>query len=108
MRFMLLFRGLAAAPRATDEQTADYNQRWAAWMGDLTQRGALLSGAPFQPGGSLVTGTEVSGLELERVDIGGFALIEAEDEEAAVEIAKSAPHAALGGTTIVRPLIAVG
>jgi hypothetical protein len=108
MRFMLLFRGLAAAPEAEDEQTAEYNARWASWMGGLAERGALLSGAPFGPGGSVVTGVEVSRLELERVDIGGFALIEAESEGAAVEIAKSAPHAVLGGTTVVRPLIAVG
>jgi len=105
---MLLFRGLAAAPRATDEQTVAYNQRWAAWMGDLAKGGALLSGAPLQARGSVVTGTEVSDLQLERVDLGGFALIEADSEQAAVEIAKSAPHAALGGTTIVRPLIPVG
>jgi hypothetical protein len=35
-------------------------------------------------------------------------LIEARDDADAIETAKQAPHMALGGTTIVRPLIAIG
>jgi hypothetical protein len=77
-------------------------------MGGLAARGALVAGAPFQAGGKVVAAEAVDELQLDRVDIGGFALIEAEDEPAAIEIARGAPHIALGGTTIVRPLVAVG
>jgi hypothetical protein len=51
---MLLFLGIAAQPEATDEQTADYNRQWGAWMGDLARDGALISSAPLQAQGSVV------------------------------------------------------
>jgi hypothetical protein len=102
---MLLFLGLAAAPETTDAQTADYNQRWGAWMGALAAKGALVAGGPFQPHGSLVSSDGVAELRLERVDIGGFVVIEVDSDEAANEIAGSTPHVELGGETIVRPLV---
>jgi len=108
MRYMLLFVGLAAAPEASDEQTTDYNRRWGEWMGGLASRNALVAGAPFQANGKVVSTDSVSELELERVDIGGFALIDVGDDAEAIESARSAPHMALGGTTIVRRVIAVG
>jgi len=46
-------------------------------------------------------------LQLQEVDIGGSLLINAESLEDAVEIAQQAPHMALGGTTIVRPCMAL-
>jgi hypothetical protein len=52
----------------------------------------------------VVTADEVRDLELERVDIGGFVLIDVDSYEQAIEIATQAPHIALGGTTIVREL----
>lgn len=108
MQYMLLFRGLAANPQATDQRTADYNRQWGQWMADLAKSHALLAGAPFHASGKVITGAEVADLELEPVDTGGFAMIEVDSEQAALEIAKTAPHAALGGTTIVRPVVAVG
>jgi hypothetical protein len=108
MRYMLLFLGLAARPESTDEQTADYNRLWGEWMGALANRGVLLSGAPLEARGSLVSAQATEDLLLERVDVGGFALIDAENEATAIEVARQAPHMALGGRTIVRPLIAMG
>jgi hypothetical protein len=107
MRYMLLFRGLAAAPHATDEQTLDYNRQWGEWIGRLASRDALVASAPFQPRGAVVASDSVRELELAPIDIGGFALIEATEDEA-VEIAGQAPHIALGGTTVVRPVVDLG
>ena len=45
-------------------------------------------------------------LVLDRVDIGGYALVTADSIEDAAEFARQAPHTALGGSTIVRPLMA--
>jgi hypothetical protein len=104
---MLLFVGLAAAPKASDDQTADYNRQWAEWTGGLASRDALVAATPFQASGQLVSADSVRELELAQVDIGGFALIEATDDDEAVKIARQAPHIALGGTTIVRPLLDV-
>jgi hypothetical protein len=75
-------------------------------MGSLADRSALIAGTPFEARGSVVTAAALRDLELEPVDIGGFALIEAESDDEAIETARRAPHVALGGTTIVRPLIA--
>jgi hypothetical protein len=108
VRFMLLFVGLAAAPESTDQQTADYNRQWGEWMGSLAASGSLEAGAPFQPSGSVVSSSGVEALELQRMDIGGFALIEADSEQLAVAAANRAPHTALGGRTIIRPLIELG
>jgi hypothetical protein len=105
LRYALLFQGLAAAPAATDEQTVDYNQRWVNWMGELAKAGVLVAGGPFEPRGSVVTAARIDELELQRVDIGGFLLIDADDDDAANAIARAAPHVALGGSTIVRPVI---
>jgi hypothetical protein len=105
LRYALLFRGLAAAPTATDEQTIDYNKRWADWMAELAKAGVLIAGGPFEPRGKVVAAERIDELELQRVDVGGFLLIDADDEQAANAIARAAPHVELGGSTIVRPLI---
>jgi hypothetical protein len=49
----------------------------------------------------------VTDLQLQQEDIGGYLLIRAESMDEAVEIARQAPHMALGGTTIVRPCLEV-
>jgi hypothetical protein len=107
-KYMLLFVGMAARPDATDATTEDYNQRWMQWIGGLAQRGALESGAPFEPTGKRVEADSTADLELDTVDIGGYMLIEAADLDEAAALAREAPHMALGGSTIVRPCVAVG
>jgi hypothetical protein len=102
MRYLLLFEGLAARPDASDAETVDYNRQWGEWMR------AAGDGAPLEPRGKVVSSGAVEELQLATVDIGGFALVEVDDEAAAVELARKAPHVALGGRTIVRPVIAVG
>jgi len=106
--FMMLYVGLAARPTAEDNQTRDYNERWGSYMGELAAAGALESGAPFAADGKLVGRESVEPLELGEVDIGGYAIINAESLDAAVELAKRAPHIELGGTTIIRPCVPVG
>jgi hypothetical protein len=103
--FMMLYVGLAAQPSAGDEGTQDYNQQWSDYMRELATAGALESGSPFAPGGMTVRRNSVVSTELANIDVGGYALVRAESLDAAVEIAKRAPHIALGGTTIVRPCI---
>jgi hypothetical protein len=106
--FMMLFLGLAAAPGAEDQVTHDYNKQWGEYLAGLASAGSLESGAPFAPSGETVTRDSVSPVELQPLDIGGYALITAASLEEAVRIAKRAPHIALGGTTIVRPCFSGG
>ncbi|HEV3232920.1 MAG TPA: YciI family protein [Candidatus Dormibacteraeota bacterium] len=103
MKFLMLFMGLAGQPDATDDQTVAYNARWGEYMGSLAQGGKLVSGLPLQSSGKVVTRDGVGDLELKPVDIGGYQIIEAATVDEAIEIARGAPHVALGGTTVVRP-----
>jgi hypothetical protein len=104
--YLLLFVGLAAPTAASDAQTAEYTEKWGRWMGDLAAAGDLVSGAPLESRGMVVERDAVSELELDRVDIGGYAVIRAASDDQAVAAAGQAPHIALGGTTIVRPIMA--
>lgn len=106
-KFVLLFVGRTAAPEAADAVTRDYNQRWIAWMRDLGGRGLMEAGLPMEPTGREVSRDGVTDYRAADVDIGGLLIVRAEDLDQAVEIARSAPHVALGGSTIVRPAIEV-
>jgi hypothetical protein len=105
-QFMLLFVGLAAPVQADDALTQAYEEKWADWMGGLAREGALSSGGPFLASGKRVDRDATADLALDTVDIGGYALIDVASIEDAVEIAQRAPHTALGGSTIVRPIMA--
>jgi hypothetical protein len=102
-KFMLFFVGLAVQPGDRSPQTQEYMQGWGEWIAGLARKGVVESGLPFEWGGKVVQKDSVSDLHLQPVDIGGYMLIKAESLDEAVEIARQAPHMALGGTTIVRP-----
>ena len=108
--YMLLFVGKGAPQEVAedDHQTAAFVTSWVDWMADLGKHGKLKAGGPFLPEGKEITGAEVAELALQPVDIGAFALIDTESYDEAVGIAKTAPHMALGGTTIVRPCVGRG
>jgi hypothetical protein len=106
--YLLLFVGRPAAPDATDEQTADYNRQWGAYMAGLGQSGRLRGGAPLEPSGKVVAAAGATDLELADMDVGGYCIVEADSLDAAIEVAGAAPHIALGGTTIVRQCLPVG
>jgi hypothetical protein len=107
-QFVLLFVGRQSQPDATDPQTADYNRQWGEYMAGLAESGALVSGAPLEGTGKVVSAEGATDLALEDVDIGGYLLVDVDSLDVATEIAAGAPHIALGGTTIVRPCLPVG
>jgi YCII-related domain len=104
----MLTIGRTAQPDATDSQTQDYNRQWAAYLGPLVHEGVIESAAPLEARGKVVDSDSISDLDLKEIDIGGYAIVRAESLAAAVEIARHAPHIALGGQTIVRRCIAIG
>jgi hypothetical protein len=106
--YVLLFVGRTAPADASDPVTADYFQQWSDYMGGLAQSGTLRGGAPFEGSGKTVGRDGVTDLEIKDIDFGGYMVVEADSIDAASEIAKGAPHIALGGTTIVRPCQDVG
>ena len=106
--FMLIFRG--GDPRGdSPELMQKHMQRWFTWFDGLTQSGVYKGqGAPLEPGGKVVRGsrkTVSDGPYAEAKDlVGGYAVVEAKDLAAAVEIAQGCPIYEKDGVVEVRPV----
>jgi hypothetical protein len=108
-KFLYLFRGgidnnANASPEAMQAQM----QKWAQWMGKLSQDGAMLSGEPLQPSGKKVAGkgkvvTDGPFAEAKEM-VGGYLMVHAKDIDHAVEISKGCPIFDVGGSVEVRPI----
>jgi hypothetical protein len=107
-KFVLLFVGRPGAPDAQDAQSQDYRRGWMAWLRDLGARGVVDCGLPMEWGGKEVRKDSVTDYRAADIDVGGFLVVKADSLDEAVEIAREAPHVAIGGTTIVRPAMDVG
>ena len=104
-KFMLLFMGLPLNPEDGDQLTGEYMQEWGAWIAGLVERGAYDSGLPLEWSATAVTKDSVTDHPLDKVDLGGYMIINAASLDEAIEIAREAPNVALGGTIIVRPCL---
>lgn len=92
-KYTLLFKGGYAKP----EEEEAHNKEWGVWMGGLGEK--AVDGLPFGNGKKTVKGPEnhvTNGGEYT-----GYIIVNADSIDDAVEIAKSAPHQKLGGTTEV-------
>lgn len=104
--FMLIFRG-GNGSGDSPEQMQQHMQQWLTWFDGLSKAGVFKGqGAPLAPGGKLVRGRrkEVSdGPFAEAKDlVGGYAIVEAQDLEAATEIARGCPTYERDGAVEVR------
>jgi len=109
--FMLIFRG-GDSPADSPEQMQLHMQKWSAWFEGLSKSGAYKGqGAPLEHGGKVVRGTRKTvsdGPFAEAKDlVGGYAIVEARDLEAAVEIARGCPTYEKDGAVEVRPVRAM-
>lgn len=109
--FMLIFRG-GDSPGDSPEQMQRHMQKWFAWFDGLTKSGVYKGqGAPLEPGGKVLRGTRKAvsdGPFAEAKDlVGGYAIVEAKDLEAAVEIARGCPTYEKDGAVEVRPVRAM-
>ena len=109
-KFMLLFRGgIHHAYNANESKEGmEHMQEWMNWMGGLHQKGTLISADPLLP-----TGKEIIG-EAKKVSdnpyisqgeqVGGYVIVNANDLDEAVEIAKGCPIFKEDGKVEVRPI----
>jgi len=104
-KFLFLLLGLPGQPNGNDAQTQAYYRKWYEYMGSLSQRGALESGAPLQPVAKAVSSESVDDAKLATPDLYGFMVVKAASLDDAIVIAREAPHMTLGGSTIVRPCV---
>ncbi len=109
--FMLIFRGPEARPDSP-EQMQQHMKKWMTWFEGLTKAGVYKGqGAPLEPGGKVIRGARKAisdGPYAEAKDlVGGYAIVEAKDLDAAVEVARGCPTFERDGVVEVRPVRAV-
>ncbi len=109
--FMFVFRG-GAARQDSPEQLQQHMQKWFSWFEGLRRSGVYRDqGAPLEPTGKVIRGARKAvsdGPYAESKDlVGGYAIIEAKDLDAAVEVARGCPTFERDGVVEVRPVRAL-
>lgn len=94
--YIFLFRGgEAAVLQQSPEKWQAHMQKWAQWMGGLSEQGKFVGAQPLSRSGKQVTGNKklvtdgpfMEGKEL----VGGYLICKSDSYEEAVEIAKGCP-----------------
>ena len=108
-KFMFVYRdGENGEADMSPEQMQQAMQAWGTWIQGGTEAGWLLDGGDgLKPEGQVVhpdlTVTDGPFAESKEL-VGGYSMVEAADLAAAVELAKSSPMPAAGGSVEVREL----
>ena len=106
---MLLFRGTQWDKDLSPEEIQKMVTQWYAWFERLTQEGKCKAGHPLEREGRIVSGragrTVADGPFAESKEaIGGYFLLQVDDLDEAVEIAKQCPGLSYGIDVEVRPV----
>lgn len=106
-KFAFLFHGGRGAESAEVMQSR--MQKWFVWVEKLRKEGKYLAGEPLHEGGKNVTGANkvvTDGPFTEAKDIiGGFFIVNANNYDEAVEMAKEYPDFNNGGTVEIRQVM---
>ena len=107
--YLLLFRGTGWDQQLSPEEIQEIMARWAAWFGRLSEQGKLKSGLPLHHEGKIISGKNgrsvADGPFAESKEaIGGFFLLQVDDLDEAVRIAKECPGLGYGLSVEVRPV----
>ena len=105
--YMLLFRGTQWDKDLSPEEIQKMVTQWYAWFERLTQEGKCKAGHPLEREGRIVSGragrTVADGPFAESKEaIGGYFLLQVDDLDEAVEIAKQCPGLSYGIDVEVR------
>lgn len=108
-KYMLLFRGAHWDESHSPEEIQEVMNRWTIWMEKLTLEGKMQAGQPLNRGeGKIVSwknGKTVDGPFAESKEaIGGYFLLQVDDLNEALEIAKRCPALEYGLDVEVRPI----
>jgi hypothetical protein len=108
-KFMFIFHGGMSDNPSPDQMQANMG-KWMAWIDKLAKQDQYVAGEPLLPGGKLLSGaggknvTDGPYTEGKEV-VGGFFIVNANDINEAVGIAKECPDFELGGTVQVRQVM---
>jgi hypothetical protein len=110
--YLLLFRGTNWDRGLSPEELQDVMGQIMAWFEALKQQGKVKAGQPLGDEGSTVSGKKGRGRTVadgpfaeSKEAIGGYLVVEANDLDEAVAIAKAAPMLDYGGSIEVRPVL---
>ena len=112
-KFMFVYRGGHESMKdATPEQMQEVMQMWMDWIADGIDSGWMLDGGDaLQPGGAVIhpdkSVTDGPFAEAKEL-VGGYSIVQAENLDAAVELAKGSPSTTYGGSVEVREMANVG
>jgi hypothetical protein len=108
-KFMLIFHSGTSTPQGSPEEMQEYMNKWFAWIEQLSKEGKYAAGEALLPGGKLITGkskTVTDGPYTEGKEIvGGYFIVNADNYDEAVEIAKGCPDFAYDGSVQVRQVM---
>src|SRR6267378_5183121 len=107
--YLLLFRGSGWDKGLSPEQLQKTMDQFMAWFERLKQQGKVKAGQPLERTGKIVSGkngrTVADGPFAESKEaIGGYFLLQVDDLDEAVEIAKQCPGLDYGIDVEVRPV----
>ncbi len=98
-RYMLLLAGDETPTTDNASRAAEYG----AWARELSMKGVPVDGEELTGAATLIStrGAALSDL----ANVGGFFIIEAENDAAAAALAKTCPHVKYGGSVVVRKVV---
>ncbi len=107
--YLLLFRGSDWDKGLSPEQLQKTVDQFMAWFERLKEQGKVKAGQPLERKGKIVSGkngrTVADGPFAESKEaIGGYFLLQADDLDEAVAVAKQCPALEYGSTVEVRPV----
>jgi hypothetical protein len=107
--FLFVYRGGAdAEAKMTPEEMQQNTQKWVAWVAAAMSEGWMLNaGDALTPEGRLVSAHNIvtDGPFVESKEIvGGYSIVQAENIDAAAELAKGCPGLRYGGKVEVRAM----
>ena len=108
--YMLIFRGNDWHKGLSAEEMQKVSDRWMAWFKGLTEEGKAIAGNHLEPKGKIVSGAGgrvvVDGPFAESKEaIGGYFLLQVNDMDEALAIAKECPGLPYGAKIEVRPVM---
>jgi hypothetical protein len=108
-KFMFIFHGGTSTPQGSPEQMQEHMNKWMAWIEKLSKEGKYAGGEALLPGGKLIKGknkTVTDGPYTEGKEIvGGYFIVNANNYDEAVDIAKGCPDFEYDGSVQVRQVM---
>jgi len=105
--YILLFRGTDWHKGLSPEEMEKVMNQWMAWFNRLTEEGKAKAGQPLERGGKIISGKKgrvvADGPYAEsKEEIGGYFLLQVNNEDEAVAIARQCPGLDYGAIVEVR------